>query len=451
MDEVDTIIAPATPSGEAALAVIRVSGPHTGTIEINALRLSDRQPRRARLATYTALNGAVLDQLVATAYQQPASYTGEDMLELSCHGNPLIVRKIIDDLIQRGCRLADPGEFTRRAFLNGKLDLTQAEAVVDMIRARSDQALDAARRQLAGSLVRAIDEMVAQLLGITAHLEAYIDFPEEDLPPEDNTGPALDLVRLIENIAQVIDNQRYTDLLKEGVRCVILGEPNAGKSSLLNAMTGEDRAIVAPSPGTTRDYLEERIRLGPYLLRIIDTAGLHETMDAIESQGIDRTIQQIENADLLLIVLDATRPSPTLPEKVNNLLKRQKAVVIENKQDLPDRQSHHHFLPDSPHVSLSAKQKTGIDNLRHILQTKLEDDLIVPDKDAVLVSSRHASALRKALEEMTIARSKLQQNDAPELVAAHLHHAIAAMNELTGGVDNESMLDALFHSFCIGK
>ena len=446
----DTIVAPATPNGEAALAVLRVSGPQVPAL-VQSVFGKLPPPRQARLAAYTALDGAVLDTLLFTRFPERGSYTGEDLLELSPHGNPWLVRKILDDLLDRGCRLAQPGEFTRRAFVNGKLDLSQAEAVIQLIRARSDKALQAARKQLSGSVGEKVNQLVEKLLQITAHLEAYIDFPEEDLPPESAEGPIQSLRNLIAEMDNLIATRKYASLLHEGIKCVILGEPNVGKSRLLNALTGEDRVIVSAEPGTTRDYVEERIQVGPYLLRVIDTAGLHEAGSAIEQQGISRSLQQIASADLLLVVLDSTQPSPTLPEAARQALLDHSTIVVENKTDLEASLDHAGFAPGCPHVRISAALQTGLDELRRAILRNLEDDLIIPDEDAVLVSARHAKALEQAQAALASCLEKLRSGEAPELAAADLREAILAMGEITGKIDNEAMLDRLFNQFCIGK
>jgi tRNA modification GTPase len=450
MTPIDTIVAPATASGEAALAVIRVSGPMVPELT-GAIFGKAPNPRRARLGQYESLEGSALDQLIYTVYAEGKSYTGEWLLELMPHGNPWLVRKILDDLLARGCRLADPGEFTRRAFLNGKLDLSQAEAVVQVIQARSDRALQAARRQLSGSVGRTVDSLVDRLLVVTAMLEAYIDFPEEDLPPEDSSGPAKALAALIKDMESLIATRQYASLLHDGVKCVILGEPNVGKSSLLNALTGEDRVIVSAEPGTTRDYVEERIHVGPYLLRIIDTAGLHEAASALEEQGIHRSLEQIGSADLLLVVLDSTRPAPTLPDSVIAALNSRTTVIVENKVDLQDPEDLSAFARDCPHIRISASHQTGLDELRQAIRSCLEEGLVVPDESAVIVSARHADALITARKLITGSLDKLRHGLPPELVASDLHSAIDAMGAITGKIDNESVLDRLFNQFCIGK
>ncbi|MGA1204644.1 MAG: tRNA uridine-5-carboxymethylaminomethyl(34) synthesis GTPase MnmE [Opitutales bacterium] len=446
----DTIVAPATANGEAALAVIRVSGPMVPDLA-RAIFGRTTPPRQASLGSYTAADGRILDSLVYVVYAEGKSYSGEPLLELNPHGNPWLVRKILDDLIARGCRLAQPGEFTRRAFLNGKLDLSQAEAVTQVIQARSDRALEAARRQLAGSVGEMVNSLVANLLQITAALEAYIDFPEEDLPPEDTAGPLKSLHDLIGEMDHLIATRQYSTLLHNGVKCVILGEPNVGKSSLLNALTGEDRVIVSAEPGTTRDYVEERIHIGPYLLRVIDTAGLHEAASDLEAQGISRSLQQIESADLLLVVLDSTRPAPGLPETVIKALHDNNTVVVENKTDLTTSPTLQKFAPACPHVRISASRHQGLATLRDCIRKTLEEGLLIPDESAVIVSARHASALQEAKLSLRACLEKLRQSDPPELAASDLHAAIAAMGEITGKIDNEAMLDRLFNQFCIGK
>jgi tRNA modification GTPase len=446
----DTIVAPATATGEAALAVIRVSGPLVPGLAA-AIFGCTPPPRQARLGGYCSLDGRILDSLVFVYFAGGKSYTGEPLLELTPHGNPWLVRRILDDLIARGCRLAQPGEFTRRAFLNGKLDLSQAEAVVQLIQARSDRALEAARRQLAGSVGESVNRLVDNLLQVTAGLEAYIDFPEEDLPPEDQQGPARGLLELISEMEHLIATRQYASLLHDGVKCVILGEPNVGKSSLLNALTGEDRVIVSAEPGTTRDYVEERIHVGPYLLRVIDTAGLHEAASALEEQGIHRSLQQIQSADILLVVLDSTRPSPTLPDSVVAALGARNTVIVENKTDLAVNPELAGFAADCPHVRICAASHAGLDQLRSAVRHSLEEGLVIPDESAVIVSARHADALQRAKKALACGLEKLRGEVAAELVASDLRDAIDAMGEITGRIDNESMLDRLFSQFCIGK
>ncbi len=449
----ETIVAPATTDGEAALAIVRLSGPSALELAATILHRPREKivPRRASLGTYQDISNQALDQLVYIFYPDKQSFTGEPMVEWMCHGNPLIVQKIVEDLIQRGCRLAEPGEFTRRAFLNGRMDLSQAEAVSDLIRARSDKALEAARKQLEGTVGEKVNKLIANILKTTAQLEAYIDFPEEDLPPEDQDGPRKSLRGMTEELQNLAATRHYRNLLTEGIRTVILGAPNAGKSSLLNALVGEARAIVSNLPGTTRDYIVERILIGSYLLNIMDTAGIHTTDSEIELLGIQHTLEQAKKADLCLLVLDQSAETPTLPPELKSVLDQTPSIVIENKCDLKRYSSFNNPLPQSPSIAISALKGEGIELLRKQIQEHVEKGIAVPHPDAVLVSARHAKALELAKEHIERSLSLLSANEPAELAAQELHLAIDAMSQIIGKIDNESMLDELFRSFCIGK
>lgn len=451
MDASDTIVAHATPRGESALAIVRLSGPDCPEIAQKCMGVEYLEARKAVYGAYRGLGGEIEDRCVFLYYQKEASSTGEDVLEIFTHGNPLIVQRIIQDLIARGCRAAEPGEFTRRAFLNGKMDLTQAEAVLDLIHARSSAALAAAQRQLDGSVGRAIQSLLERLLRIRAHVEAYIDFPEEDLPIEDPKGPYQTLRALAVDVERLAATAPYSALLHDGVRTVIAGAPNAGKSSLLNALLGEDRAIVSPEPGTTRDYIEDRIIVGPHLLRIVDTAGLRSASGEVETQGIERSLRQIERADIVLLVLDSTQPAPPLPRQVADSAALGKLVVIANKCDLPGSCAGGTLFEGIRTLRLSALTGEGLDELRRRI-VELIETRIVPEADgAVLVGARHAEALRAMLEALRNALEKLSNGGPAELVASDLNSAAAALEQILGRIDNEKMLDQLFANFCIGK
>lgn len=451
MVNLETIIALATPRGESAIALIRISGPNCASLCRDALGLPSPAPRLASLCQYTAINGTRLDQVIATWYADRRSYTGEPMLEISCHGSPLIVQRILEDLLARKCRVAEAGEFTRRAFLNGKLDLSQAEAVIDIIRARSDRELHAAQAQLEGAVGRRIERIIEEVLQISAQVEAYIDFPDEDLPAQDQAGPIRSLQLLQEQMCTLIAQSRYRSLLQDGIRTVILGAPNAGKSSLLNALLGEDRAIVSEEPGTTRDFIEDRIHIGPYTLRVIDTAGLRQASSSLEEEGIRRSREQLRRSEICLFVLDTTAPLPQLPPTLLDELQNHRVIIVENKSDLPDSRYLADIFPEAVHSRISAKQGDGIEELKEIIADILNGDIFAGADNDVLISARHAEALEQAKTALAEAVRKLKHNEAAELAAADLRDAREALSHISGKIDNEAMLDHLFSTFCIGK
>jgi tRNA modification GTPase len=414
-------------------------------------RAKPLRKRFAHFAKYFDADGGEIDECVFTYFADGQSFTGESMLEIAPHGNPLIVQKILTDLMARGCRPAEPGEFTRTAFLNGRMDLSQAEAVADLIRARSDRSLAVAQRQLHGSVGRKMSALTERLLSVMAHLEAYIDFPEEDLPGEDQAGPASELRQLISEMSDLIETQRYSALLHDGIKTLIIGEPNVGKSSLINALTGADRSIVSDIPGTTRDYISAFMMVGPWRIEILDTAGLHEAGDAIEKIGIDHTIEQAETADFFLLVLDASLPSPTLPESLLARMTATNTIVIENKTDLAAAHAHADFLPSLQHVQTSLLEHKGLADLRQLWLKSIDASLTQPQNDGVVVNARHAAALGDAVAALQLASSKLKSGDHSELIAADLRDAVEHIGQVVGHVDNERMLDSLFKQFCIGK
>jgi len=447
---VDTIAALATPSGTSALACVRASGslvPGLAAAIFNESPL----PRRARHADYRAQNGTFVDEVVYVYFKEPDSYTGEDVLEITCHGNPFIIRKILDDLHDRGCRPAEPGEFTRQAFLNGRMDLSQAEAVVDLISARSDRALAAAHRQLRGALGRRMQELIDPLLSMLAEVEAYIDFPEEDLPPHDRATLRIGIQNLLNAVARLLATTHYGEILRDGLKTVILGEPNAGKSSLLNRLVGYERALVSAEPGTTRDYLEERIILGAHCIRLTDTAGLNALPGPLEKLGIDKALERAAEADLILLVIDATRPAPSLAPELSIHLRSPNALLVVNKIDLvaggpyPEPQGH------LPAVKVSALTGVGCDELVAAIVRHAESFRTDQNEDLITLNARHANALGHASECLSAALEKVEIGDAFELVASDFRGAMDAFSQILGKISNEKVLDRLFSTFCIGK
>jgi tRNA modification GTPase len=446
----DTIAALATPVGTSAIALVRVSGPASAQLVTDIFGEAPA-PRLARHADYRDRQGLVLDDVLFTFFAGPASYTGEDSLEISCHGNPYIAQRLVEDLLSRGCRSAEPGEFTQRAFLQGQIDLAQAEAVMDLIHARSERALAAANRQLRGALGQQMTGLIDELLIALARVEAYIDFPDEDLPPEDRKIVENQIANVLRGTDRLLATRHYGEVLRHGIKTVIIGEPNAGKSSLLNRLVGKERAIVSPEPGTTRDFIEEVINLGPHCFRLIDTAGLNPKPGAIEELGIGKTYEIAAEADFFLVVLDATSPTPLFDIRLSSLFSPDRIIVVVNKIDQPGSPATLEFLPHARSVAVSAKTGLGLEDLRSAL-IGLADGLAPhTGDDAVAINARHAYALNQAKGDLASAQLKLGENAASELVASDLRGALAALGEISGRVDNERMLDALFANFCIGK
>ena len=445
----DTIAALATPVGTSALALIRASGP-AARLLVPALFARAPLPRTAQHADYRDQQGTLIDDVLFTFFAGPNSFTGEDCLEISCHGNPFIAQKILADLLARGCRSADPGEFSKRAFLSGRLDLSQAEAVMDLIHARSDQALTAANQQLRGSLGRYMAELTTRLIKTLAHLEAYIDFPEEDLPEENRQNIDREIDILIKATSRLLTTSHYGALLREGIKTVILGEPNAGKSSLLNCLVGRERALVSAEPGTTRDYLEELIVIGPYWLRLIDTAGLNPKPAPLEQRGIAKSLEQATQADLFLWVIDATHPRPDLPSDFSRLLTTKNTLVVYNKCDLP-------VVAQSPppqpfqSVNFSTITADGLAELQAALVNMGASFQVNMGSEVIAINARHTQALAQAQNCLQSAKSKLAQNIASELLSSDLRAALESFAQISGKIDHERILDELFASFCIGK
>ena len=443
----DTIAALATPVGTSAIAVVRASGPAVAEITRNIF--GETPPaRQARHADYRDAQNQLVDDVLFTFFAGPNAFTGEDSLEISSHGNPFIAQKILEDLFARGCRPAEAGEFTKRAFLNGRMDLSEAEAVMDLIHARSERALAAANQQLRGALGRQMAQLVALLLKILAQVEAYIDFPDEDLPVEDRQKMSGELDELITATNRLSATSHYGELLREGIRTVILGEPNAGKSSLLNRLVGRDRALVSAEPGTTRDYLEERIVAGAHWLRLIDTAGLNESPTGLEKRGIEKTLEQAVVADLFLWVIDSSRPLPVLPVVLTQRMNVQNTIAVLNKSDLPPATLL--ALPFSS-VKLSALNGAGCDALL-VNISKLADSFRTNVGDELIaINARHAQALAQASQCLVAAKERFNERSLDELIASDLRGALDAYGQISGKIENEELLDQLFAMFCIGK
>jgi tRNA modification GTPase len=439
----DTIAAIATAGGTAAVALIRVSGHQAESIvdAISSGAASRAAERRAVRAKIRAGDGLVLDDVLLTVFRGNRSFTGEPVVEIACHGGRLVTRRVLERIIDAGARSAGPGEFTSRAFFHGKLDLTQAEAIMDLISAQSDLALRAAHEQLEGKIGQMADGLREQLIGTVAHLEAWIDFPEEDIDPE--TGDVflerIDAVR--EGIQRLLSTAEQGRILREGVRTVIYGRPNAGKSSLLNLLLGTERAIVSDQAGTTRDTIEELVILEGVPLRLIDTAGLRDEADGIEQEGIRRTRLEAARADLILHVIDATGPLPSGEEPQGRVIR------VLNKSDLGE----HASWAGTDDVRLSCMTGQGMESLRTAIRQALDLGESDWGEHAVAINARHRDCLKKADAALEKARELLASQAAPEFGALLLRDALEALGQITGRIDTEEILGSIFSSFCIGK
>ena len=456
----DTIVAPATPPGKGAVAIVRLSGGRATQI---AMALWHPQsptvprPRHLSLGEIRApLNGAIVDRAMCVVMPGPASLTGEDVVEFYCHGGPYIVRRVLGLAIAAGARMAERGEFSRRAFLNGRMDLTEAEAVADLIDVRSESALQQALAQLSGALAQRVEHLRSAVIAIRAHLEAEIDFADEGLNLPGRKEIAADIARLADDVALLHDSFRRGRLARDGARAAIVGKPNAGKSSVLNLLLGADRAIVTAVPGTTRDVIEESVTLGPWPLVLQDTAGVREAGDEVERIGIGRTLTSVAEADLLIPVFDSSRPFEDEDARVLALCQGRAGVALLNKSDLrPPILSPADLLGRGlamPILRFSALSAEGTPALRDELALAVEALAAAGPDDGVAISrERHRQALAKALEALRSARASALSGMPPEIVAVDAASAAEALGALTGEVGTEDVLDAVFHEFCIGK
>ncbi len=444
--EGDTIAALATPPGVGALAIIRISGPQAMEVLLACTgRSKALEPRRATLVRVLSATGLVLDEVVATWFAAPASFTGEDVVELCCHGGLLVVRRVLERVLACGARPAEPGEFSRRAFENGRLDLTQAEAVMDVISAGSDLALRAAHNQLHGVLSRRVEQAADRLISVAAHVEAYIDFPEEDIAP-DAASALLDGLNAVEaELRALLSTADEGRLLREGVRTAIIGAPNVGKSSLLNCLLGYERAIVSPMAGTTRDTVEASVTLGSLRLHLVDTAGLHESADAIECAGMERSRRAGAEADLVLLVADASLP-PNLPELAASPDAATRLLLL-NKCDLP---AHPGWDAHPEALRLSCLSGEGLPALAAAIEKLFLHNPVETDSFTA-INTRHRYALGQALEALSQARASLLAGDSPELTDVPLRDALDALGSITGRIDTETILTRVFSTFCLGK
>ena len=441
----ETIFALASAPGRSGVAVIRVSGPRTGAVLDGIAGLPRPQARRAALRQFRSAQGAVIDQGLALWFEGPASFTGEDCAEFHVHGGTAVIEAMADRLAELGARPAEAGEFTRRAFQNGKMDLTEAEGLADLIDAETEGQREQALSQMTGALRTLYEDWREQLISVLAAIEGEVDFPDEEDVPEtlsETAGPPL--LDLSEALTAHLEDGRRGERVRDGFSIALIGEPNAGKSTLLNALARRDAAIVTDIPGTTRDVVEVRLVIAGFPVIMADTAGLRDAADQVEAEGVRRALDRAQNADLRLGVVDVSRE--TLPAKLLDSLTSEDALIL-NKVD-QDAQLHVSDELGMTRFELSAKSGSGLSALEGWIEGVVRDRLSRREAPA-LSRARHRQAVERALEHLQAARSQLAR--APELAASDVHLAIRALESLTGRIDVEDVLDRVFSQFCIGK
>lgn len=456
--EFDTIAAISTPLGEGGIGIIRISGK-------DAIKIADKifhSPKGLKLAdvkTHTIHYGFIvnpqtgekIDEVLVTVMRAPHTYTREDTVEINCHGGYITLKKILNLVLLHGARLAEPGEFTKRAFLRGRIDLSQAESVIDLIKAKTEQAQKIALDHLSGKLSEKINELRDAITKVCAHVEAYIDFPEEDIDGLTQEQIQSEINRVKEEIKKLIEGYEEGKIYREGLRAAIVGKPNVGKSSLLNALLMKDRAIVTEIPGTTRDIIEEYVNIKGIPLQIVDTAGIREAHDLVEAEGIKRSLKAVELAEIILLVLDSSKPIDSLDEEIINKIIHKKVIVVINKKDIKSREFQlPESLKDKPAVEISALKGEGIEELKELIfNTTITGKY---EQEGVVVTKlRHKIALDNALEALDNALQTFEKKEPLEITAMFLREALNCLGQIVGVVTTEDILNIIFSEFCIGK
>ncbi|MCM0647022.1 tRNA uridine-5-carboxymethylaminomethyl(34) synthesis GTPase MnmE [Clostridium swellfunianum] len=459
MKEFDTIAAVATSLGESGIAIIRVSGKDSLELVSSIFRGKDNRGLED-IKSYTMRYGhvidressEVIDEVIVSFMKGPKSFTAEDTVEINCHGGVIATNRVLEEVIKAGARLAEPGEFTKRAFLNGRIDLSQAEAVIDIIRAKTELSMKSALAQSEGRISREIKTLRHKLLGIIAHIEATVDYPEEDLEETTSVITSSQLNSVLKEIEKLLSSANEGKILREGLDTVIVGKPNVGKSSLLNALLMETRAIVTDIPGTTRDVIEEYINLDGVPVKIIDTAGIRETQDIVEKIGVEKSKEKINEADLIILMLDLSRELDTEDIEILDYIKDRKYIVLLNKSDLPSKldRSKLEALKSELIIELSAKTGEGIDKLKDAIKSLFFSGE-VSSKDAMITNARHKQALIRAREGCAAAIEALKNTSAIDLASIDARDAWMSLGEITGETLEEDIIDKIFSEFCIGK
>ena len=457
----DTISAVATAAGEGGIGIVRMSGPRSLAVAsllflgVNGKLAVDLKPFQAAYGRIVdPETGETVDEVLLLVMKSPRSYTREDVVEIHCHGGMIPLRRILDLTLRNGCRLAQPGEFTKRAFLNGRLDLSQAEAVIDVIRAKTDVSLKLAMSHLGGALSVQIRALRLELLGLIAHLEVLIDFPEEDIDELGLMETNQSIAKLLQSVEHLVSTASTGKIFRDGLSTVIVGKPNVGKSSLLNALVRDERAIVTNVPGTTRDIIEEYVNVRGIPLRLVDTAGIRPTADLVERIGVERAREMTTQADLILMMLDRSLPLTDEDRQVFDLLADRAAIILVNKTDLPaiwqvedilDLTKAHSVL------ELSIQLGTGLDSLEEEIVKLVYSGNVDTGEGAFITNVRHADALRSVSCSLKCAQAAIAQNMPIDCVVIDIRAAWETLGMISGDTVGDDIIDEIFSRFCLGK
>ena len=455
----DTIAAVATAPGEAGIGIVRLSGPKALDIAnkiFKPIKGNTDLSMQVRKLVYGHVydQDKVIDEVLISYMKKPHTFTREDVVEINCHGGYISVRKILEAVIRNGARLADRGEFTKRAFLNGRIDLSQAEAIIDIINAKTNASFDIAQKHLEGNLSASIKQIRDKLTMDLAKITVAIDFPEEDEPEVTYEELSVDLKEVMTSIKGLIASFETGKILRDGLKTVIVGKPNVGKSSLLNAILKESRAIVTEIEGTTRDIIEEYVNIGGIPLKIVDTAGIRETDDLVEKIGVQKSKESFESADLVIMMLDSSRHLSSQDQDILSLLGDKKAIILVNKTDLPSMVTDdeiHNYAKGKPIIRISALEKKGIDLLEKEIENMVLEGSLKTQNDIMVTNARHKMALERAFEACSDALTALADNIPLDIAETDFKNAWNELGHITGDTVSEDLLDTIFREFCIGK
>lgn len=462
----DTIAAITTPLGASSVGIIRISGPDAAQVADRVfqakrkIKLQDSPSYTITYGTIRNEQGQVIDEALALTMWRPRSFTGENVVELQCHGGRVVLKKTLELVLASGARLAEPGEFSKRAFLNGRLDLAQAEAIMDLITAKTERGLQAAAGNLQGQISQKVRELREILLEVIAYLEADIDFPEEEFARMTDTDLDAKLQKIRDGINKILQNYKSGRIIRDGLKTALIGRPNVGKSSLLNALLKEKRAIVTDIPGTTRDTIEEYYNLAGIPLVLIDTAGIRDTQDLVERLGVEKTREIMEKADLILYIIDIVDGVTEDDLKFMSEIPKEKMIVLVNKIDLWNRQAIKpealegqvsQLLKDYKVVFISAAIGQGLTQLEKSIEEMVFDQGLEAGEDFYVTNTRQKDALQKAVISLDSARKSLQKNIPHDFISIDLHQAWLTLGEVTGETVSDDLLNEIFSRFCLGK